>query len=301
MKSLKTLILPIASLMLISNSYAANNVAIKVPDIVPNKIINQEEVATKSWQKSGIALPIKTNNGMIKYPFSESVPTITCSPLHVCDVELQAGEKILNVAMGDQVRWLTSPANSGVGDKTSPHVIIKPTDDNISTNMIITTDKRTYYLLLTSKKTDYVTRLSFYYPHDIVQNWQNANLMEKEQELQKIAGFPTITAQNLDFDYEVTASSNSSSNKLLKPIRVFNDTKHVYLQMSKELSSHEAPILMVVGSDNQTQLVNYRVKNDYYIVDRLFEKADLIIGVGRHQEKIRIVKNKPRTCFYNCN
>jgi type IV secretion system protein VirB9 len=198
--------------------------------------------------------------------------------------------------MRNGMRWLTSPANSGTSDRTSPHVIIKPTDENISTNMIITTDKRTYYLFLTSKRTGYITRLSFYYPHDIVQNWQNAKLIAKEQESQKIAQFPNMTAQNLDFDYEITGN-----NKLLKPVRVFNDGKHVYLQMNKELSSQQAPILMIIGADNQTQLVNYRIKNDYYIVDRLFEKADLIIGVGRNQEKIRITKNKLKTCFYNCN
>jgi type IV secretory pathway VirB9-like protein len=58
---------------------------------------------------------------------------------------------------------------------------------------------------------------------------------------------------------------------------------------------------MVIGNDNKAQLVNYRVKSDYYIVDRLFDKAELIIGVGSTQEKVKIVRKTTTPCFFNCN
>jgi type IV secretion system protein VirB9 len=294
MKALNPILLSLTSLMLASSSFAVDPI---VPNILPSKLTpNSIESATKAWQRSGMALPVKNNNGVILYPFSESVPTITCSPLHVCDIELQAGEKIMNVAIGDQVRWLLSPASSGDGNAIIPHVIVKPTDENVSTNMVVTTDKRTYYLFLTSKKTEYITRISFYYPQDLVENWNNNAKLAKEHEQNKIAEFPSLTAENLNFNYDI-----SGSNNLIKPIRVFNDGKHVYMQMAKELSSLEAPILMVIGKGGESQLVNYRMKSGYYIVDRLFERAELILGVGKAQEKIKISVKKAPTCFYNCN
>jgi type IV secretion system protein VirB9 len=296
MKLLRPLMLPVAitlfanSCLAVENSY---NHESKMPDIesnvrtsiaINNNSEKAAEIATRSWQKTGVAIPIKANHGMVKYPFNESVPKVTCSPLHVCDI-----------AIGDQVRWLTSPASSGAASKTIPHVIVKPVDENISTNMVVTTDKRTYYLYLTSKKTNYVTRLSFYYPHDIVQNWRHTAAVAQTVENSKIAEFSMLDATKLDFNYDIVGT-----NKRLQPLRVFNDGKHVYLQMNRELSSYEAPILMVIGKDNKTQLVNYRIKADYYIADRLFDKAELILGVGSHQEKVKISKKSLSSCLFNC-
>jgi type IV secretion system protein VirB9 len=295
--------LPIVSLIFASSTALADQQKI-VPDIEPakiNAVINTPAepkaaavIATKAWQRSGIAMPIKANDGRIKYPYGESTPTVICSPLHICDIELEAGEKIQNVAIGDQVRWLASPASSGSGNLTAPHIIVKPTDENISTNMVITTDKRTYYLYLTSKKTGYVTRLSFYYPHDLVQTWADNSRNKQEAELSKIAEFPSITVAHLDFNYDVSGSSR------IKPIRVFNDGKHVYLQMNPTLATSEAPILMVINKSGEAQLVNYRLKNGYYVVDRLFDKAELILGVGKSQEKVKITHKTTQTCFFNC-
>ncbi len=310
MRKLNAIILSLVSLI-IANSCLAEDVKnevlkTKLPDIIPTKesIIEEKTtlndtiaLATKSWQKTGQAVPIKSNNGKITYPFDEKLPTLTCSPLHICDIELEPGEKVQNVAIGDQVRWILSPATSGVGANATPHVIIKPTDENISTNMVITTDLRTYYLYLTSKKTNYVTRINFYYPHNLVQTWNNKALVEKETELNKIAGFPSITAVDLDFNYDIKGKSSS-----IKPEKVFNDGNHTYLKMRDDIFAREVPILMVIGKNNEAELANYRVKNGYYIIDRLFEKAELILGVGREQEKVTIThKSKGNGfCLFNC-
>ena len=287
MKILSAIALSFSALMLVNTCLAKD---------IENNIHNDKiNTATKSWQKTGHAALIKNGNGKITYPFDEKLPTLTCSPLHVCDIELEAGEKIRNVAIGDQVRWILSPATSGKSSNSTPHVIIKPTDENIATNMIITTDLRTYYLYLISKKTGYVTRVNFYYPHDLVQKWNDNEEIKKETQLNKIAEFPSITAVNLDFNYTI-----KGNGKHITPEKVFNDGKHVYIKMKEDISSKEMPVLMIVGKNNQAELVNYRVKNGYYIVDRLFDKAELILGVGRNQEKIIITRKSTKNCFFNC-
>lgn len=52
--------------------------------------------------------------------FGETQPSVVCSPLQVCDIELQGGEIVRDVMVGDTVRWKVEPATSGAtGDRRS--------------------------------------------------------------------------------------------------------------------------------------------------------------------------------------
>ena len=55
--------------------------------------------------------------------------------------------------------------------------------------------------------------------------------------------------------------------------------------------TREAPALFVLSSTDETQLVNYRVKNDYYIVDRLVDHIELRVG-QKDQEIVRITRDR---------
>lgn len=56
--------------------------------------------------------------------------------------------------------------------------------------------------------------------------------------------------------------------------------------MPKNMSVQEAPALVVLDSSSNKNLVNYRLKEDKYIVDKLFDSAMLLLGVGSNQESI---------------
>jgi type IV secretion system protein VirB9 len=47
--------------------------------------------------------------------------------------------------------------------------------------------------------------------------------------------------------------------------------------------------LFVTGEKARAELVNYRIRGRYYIVDRLFAAAELKMG-GKHQQVVRIVR-----------
>jgi type IV secretion system protein VirB9 len=47
----------------------------------------------------------------------------------------------------------------------------------------------------------------------------------------------------------------------------------------------------VVGTGGKSDLVNYRVRGNYYIVDRLFAAAELRLG-EKHQDVVRITRTK---------
>jgi type IV secretion system protein VirB9 len=63
------------------------------------------------------------------------LPVVVCAPLHVCDLTLQPGEIVNDINIGDGVRWQITPAMQGAGDGLTTHVLIKPTDIGLVTNL----------------------------------------------------------------------------------------------------------------------------------------------------------------------
>lgn len=245
----------------------------------------------KQWQKTGKAKPIMGDDGKILFPYGEYMPKLTCAPLRACDIELQPGEIVLDVAAGDTKRWKLGRASSGQGDNISTHVIAKPTDVNLQTNLIITTNRRVYHIELFAGEgaNDYLNWIGFYYPEDMVQTWADAKQVDEKQAKEKkalvVAELPNVDVDKLDFQYTVTGGDNNSR---FKPVRVFNDGTHVYLQMPEEMKSSEAPALLLLDKSNKPELVNYRLKDNYYVVDKLFDKAMLVIGAEGSQERVQI-------------
>ena len=74
--------------------------------------------AVERFQETGEA-PVLTRSETVVFPFGRSQPEVRCTPLRACDIELQAGEIVLGVALGDAERWVTSPLASG--DLETPH------------------------------------------------------------------------------------------------------------------------------------------------------------------------------------
>ncbi len=184
----------------------------------------------------------------------------------VTDLELKAGENLSNAPVaGDTVRWKISIVKSGVQSKEVTHVILKPLDTDLETNFILITDKHTYQIRAISADW-YMPSVSWNYPQE-----EDAELLLTTSR-QAVNEVVQASPEALRFDYDVEGDSYD-----WKPIRVFDDGAKTYLQMPKTLRVTEAPALFIVESD-EPMLVNYRVKGDYYIVDRLFERAELRVG-----------------------
>lgn len=266
-----------------------------MPAAVPVNPVDE----AKNWQRGGAARPIMGADGVMLYPFGQSQPTLICMPLRACDIQLQAGEIINNVILGDTVRWIPAPATTGSGSDARPHVIVKPTEAGLTTNMIVTTNRRTYMLTLQSSEGQYVSRVGFYYPQEMVQDWNGQAEAERRKvekdANRKVSDLPIASIEQLNLD---SYTIKGDRDLPWYPVRVFDEGTHVWIQMPPSIRSNEAPALVLIGSDGAAELVNYRVKEanqggakvTYYIVDKLFKKAALIVGVGNSQEKIEIVK-----------
>jgi type IV secretion system protein VirB9 len=242
---------------------------------------------SERWQGEKNA-PMPGPDGRVMYSFGAGLPTVVCAPLRVCIVELQAGEKIVGEPhIGDSVRWNISPAMYGTGDQATSVIILKPQTPGLDTNLLITTDRRAYYLRLISKPEDYVARVAFAYPEDDTRKWQQQ--LAAEQALAKkekhAAEVPPamITVEKVNFDYTIRGGDEH-----LRPVRVFDDGAKTYIQMPPELQHREAPVLLVVGKDGKGEMTNYRVKDQTYIVDRIFDHANLVLGSGKKAQKVEI-------------
>lgn len=201
----------------------------------------------------------------------------------ITDLELQAGEVISGSPVsGDTVRWKLNVIKAGGEEKEVTHVIVKPLEENIETNLILATDKHVYHLRLISGDW-YMPSIKWNYPQEeqeIVKIKQ-----EKERQVERLQ----IAPENLNFKYEIDGDSYA-----WKPVRVFDDGSKTYLQMKKEIKSDEAPALFLIEDEEEPMLTNYRVKGDYYIVDRLFNKAELRVGKNK---KVEIEKDDGKNFF----
>jgi len=74
-------------------------------------------------------------------------------------------------------------------------------------------------------------------------------------------------------------------------VQAFDDGNKVYIEFPRGIGHGEMPPLFVLGSDGKAaQLVNYRVHDNYLIVDRLFAAAELKLGDKASEQRVRILR-----------
>ncbi len=221
-------------------------------------------------------------NAVQVYPFVEgALYRLYAAPEQVSDITLQAAESLVAVSAGDTVRWVVGNTTSGNTDGQRVHILVKPFAPGLKTNMVITTDRRTYHLALESTDTTAMAALSWTYPEDqlIALKVQN----EKADATAPVAS--GLALEDLHFRYAITGD-----NPPWRPVRAFDDGLKVYIEFPGRIDQGEAPPLFVVGPSGDSELVNYRVRRNYYIVDRLFAAAELRLGQDS-QQVVRISRD----------
>lgn len=237
------------------------------------------QMATR-WIQNKKDVPVMGDQGQLLFLFGRSMPTIICAPLHPCDLELQAGEKVNNVHVGDKTRWKVSPAVSGPKNNEIVHAIIKPVNIGLMTTLTITTDRRTYHVRLKSRTKKFMPYIGFDYPEVVQAQWAALKARQNQMIEREIIPGTSENLSDLDFKYSIKGKAR------WKPVRVYNDGIKTIIQMPKAMGQTEAPALLVLGNNGSKQIVNYRLKDDRYIVDYIFDRAELIAGVGSDQTKI---------------
>src|SRR5579862_3975949 len=251
-------------------------------------------------------------------PYGHQVPVLRCAPLRVCLIELEEGELVLNTVTGDTARWILDRAAAGPRAATAV-IVAKPTACNLTTNLAITTDRRIYQVTLDARPCGseagenphgpFTRLLRFYYPDELVRTWASAE--EARQAAAATAaraaaaearavtplgargpggeapdgGLPLAA---LHFGYRWTRSGNYP----WVPAAVFDDQVHTYIRLPGSGVGQEAPVLFLIDRHGATALLNYTIRGQYYVTDRVFERAALVLGSGRDQRRLEIVRER---------
>jgi type IV secretion system protein TrbG len=237
--------------------------------------------------------PSYVTPGYVIYPFNPAAtPLVECAPLRTTDIQLAAGETITDVAIGDSERWMATPASSGDPHEPVPHLAVKPQAAGIETNLTIYATKHIYHLLLRSGG-HAMQEVEFYYPEELLTAMKEADAAAAAtkqvgsrsvptEQSSAIANIAAVEPEQLNFNYAI-----QGPDVPWRPVRAFDDHTHVYIEVGPQLKVSEAPALMIKAAGG-SQLVNYRLAGNYFVVDRLFKQAMLVSEVGREQDRVTI-------------
>lgn len=222
-------------------------------------------------------------NAIQKYAWAEgALFQVYAAPGQVTDIVLQEGEELVGpgpVAAGDTVRWIIGDTISGSGASRRVHILVKPTRPGIMTNLVINTTRRTYHLELRATPATYMASVSWSYPeHELIA--LRAAEAERERAAPVAAGLDLAA---LNFRYRLSGDKPD-----WRPVRVFDDGRQLFVEFGEAIAVGDMPPLFAIGPKGAAELLNYRVKGRYMIVDRLFERGELRLGAGKTARRVII-------------
>jgi type IV secretion system protein TrbG len=273
-----------------------------------NPVLTEQEQAgvniTRAWRDRSYATMVGQpgSNSSVQFRYGESLPSIVCAILQVTDIELQPGEVVTHINVGDSTRWSVESALSGSGSDQVEHLIVKPRDIGLLTSLVVTTDRRTYHLLLVSHEKEFMHYVTFLYG-------------DTAPALASATPTPAASPRSVEPDPPARRNHGDGAGKQVrlvareavdagddsyavegkadwKPVQVYSKGGKTYLQMPSSMRHREAPVLFEEKKagwfHHDKVLVNYRVHGQWYVVDRVLDKATLVSGVGNGQEKVDI-------------
>lgn len=211
--------------------------------------------------------------GVLRFAWSPGrVYEVWAAPLRVTTLTLGAGETLTAKAAGDTVRWQMAEARSGEGGDGRTHVLLKPLQRGLETNLVLTTDRHVYLVALRSGGPDgFNAAVAWDLPAEAAEVAPEAAATAAEA----IAP-PTPVAVNTDYRIETRGRRPAWT-----PTAVFDDGRRTFIVFPPSLSVGEAPALFVLAPGGEAQFVNYRQAGAMYVVDRVFDQAELRLGDRR--------------------
>jgi type IV secretion system protein VirB9 len=207
---------------------------------------------------------------------------VYAAPGFLSTIELEPGEAIATVAAGDTTRWMVEEAVTGEAGAPRAILLLKPTRANIRTNIVLVTDRRTYLIeAIAVAGQNYSAQVAWRYPDD--SGGRSAAIVGP------------VDLEAVNFRYSIRTIRGHTPR--WRPIRVFDDGRRTYVEFPLDIGASEAPPLFLING-TEAQLVNYRVAGNRYVVDRLFDVAELRLG-ARRQTIVRITREQRRPTLFS--
>lgn len=242
---------------------------------------------SEAFQVSG-APPTTGPGGRVLYTYGQGVPTLVCSTLQVCELDLEPGEAITKDALdwGDH-RFEVVARGTGSGSDEFTYLVVKPTEPGLDTTMTIGTNKRPYYVRLVSTDHEHMARVAFSYPDEEASKQKTAEDAKLAEAQRQKAEAERLAKLNTDkplrnWNYHVKLHGKDAD--YLKPEKIGDDGVHTHITLSDEARHRGLPVVEI--SDARGPIpANARWDGNELIIDALFERACLVEGVGRKQQR----------------
>jgi type IV secretion system protein TrbG len=214
-------------------------------------------------------------NGAQVFPFEAGrVFEVWTAPLRITTISLEAGETITNKASGDTERWMIGDTTSGSGVTLQTHILVKPYKAGIATNMVVTTNRRVYLLSLRAADSADAFNAAVTWTHPQSLPTSTTQTASAPMSITGPMG-RTASIDGLNQNYRIRAGWRRPP---WTPVSVSDDGRQTFITFPESLAATEAPPLFVVSDTGESQLVNWRKQGNVYVVDRLFQKAELRLG-----------------------
>jgi type IV secretion system protein VirB9 len=165
------------------------------------------------------------------------------------------------VGGGDTVGWtVTNSSVDGV-----PHLYIKPVVETSTTNLIVTTEKHSYQLILNTSDW-YNPMVTWTYE---AENMANGLLAQAKENRLTTGQVATTNIASLDFSYHVSGGESSS-----RPSMVFSDGEKTFIKFDK-MVARKYPLFIKEKGSKDMKITNYKVKDNYFIVEKVFDRAQI--------------------------
>ena len=242
------------------------------------------------YQRTGRAGVLRQSTVMV-FPYGHSQPVLAAAPLRASVIELEAGEAVLGVVAGDTERWAVEQAQTGPAGAV-PLVVVKPLAYDVTTNLVISTDRRVYHVTVDAAPAPrrgpsdaenpqprYARHVRFYYPDDaLAASLAAAEIARPARSERSGPDRPAsdlASLDELDFTYRVVG--DREMRDLVE--RVFDDGVHTYVQLDPErLRGGSVPVLYVQGPSGDREILNYAYNEGTYVTDRTADVFELVLG-----------------------
>lgn len=184
------------------------------------------------------------------------------APSYISTILLEPGETVLDIAAGDTTRWMVSQTLTGTGETSRTLIIVKPLAAKLKTNIVLATDRRAYLIEAVSVAGDtYTAQVAWSYPNPLVPEAPPPP--------------PPPPPPVLNYGYDITPPWRKTP--VWTPVSVWDDGKKTWIAFSSNVAAADMPPLFVRTGEG-LELVNYRAEGQTYVVDRLFDRAELRLG-----------------------
>lgn len=201
------------------------------------------------------------------------------APLRVTTLTLAEGETLVAKAAGDTVRWQIGEASSGEGPSRRTHVLLKPLERGLETNLVLTTNRRVYLIDLKSGTPAEFNAAVAWDALGTDSQAARPELILVERDVR--VPDPVVMPEGpLDARYRLEFRGRAPR---WTPSAVFNDGRRTFIAFHPDLQVDEAPALFIIAPDGEAQLTNYRQVGGLFIVDRVVDRAELRLGDRRPQ------------------